>query len=152
MKIFIVGAGLIGERVLSGLHRGHDVTVVDLDPARLKPLAQHYDVATAQGNAASGRDLLRAGIADAELVISCTSRDEANLVAGTFARSAAPEAKTIVRTQSADYVEIWREGRLDVDFVVSSELETARGVSEAIGMPAARHTDTFAEGRVQEKE
>jgi trk system potassium uptake protein TrkA len=54
-----------------------------------------------------------------------------------------------VRTQSADYVEIWREGRLDVDFVVSSELETARGVSTAIGMPAARHTDTFAEGRVQ---
>jgi trk system potassium uptake protein len=149
VKIFIVGAGLIGERILSGLHEGHDVTVVDLDPARLKPLAQHYDVATAQGSAASGRDLLRAGLADAELVISCTSRDEANLVAGTFARSAAPEAKTIVRTQSADYVEIWREGRLDVDFVVSSELETARGVSAAIGMPAARHTDTFAEGRVQ---
>ena len=58
-------------------------------------------------------------------MISCTSRDEANLVAGTFARSAAPEAKTIVRTQSADYVEISREGRLDVDFVVSSELEAA---------------------------
>jgi trk system potassium uptake protein len=112
VKIFIVGAGLIGERILSGLHEGHDVTVVDLDPARLKPLAQHYEVATAQGNAASGRDLLRAGIADAELVISCTSRDEANLVTGTFARSVAPEAKTIVRTQSADYVEIWREGRL----------------------------------------
>ena len=62
VKIFIVGAGLIGERILSGLHEGHDVTVVDLDPARLKPLAQHYDVATAQGNAASGRDLLRAGL------------------------------------------------------------------------------------------
>jgi trk system potassium uptake protein TrkA len=149
VKIFIVGAGLIGERILSGLHEGHDVTVVDLDPARLKPLAQQYDVATAQGNAASGRDLLRAGIADAELVISCTSRDEANLVAGSFARRVAPQAKTIVRTSSADYVDIWRDGRLDVDFVVSSELETARGVSAAIGMPAARQTDTFAEGRVQ---
>ena len=149
MRIFIIGAGLIGERIISTLHADHDVTAVDLDPAKLKPLAQHYDVATAQANAASGRDLLRAGIADAELVISCTSRDEANLVAGTFARSAAPTAKTIVRTQSADYVEIWREGRIDVDFVVSSELETARGVSTAIGMPAARHTDMFVDGRVQ---
>ena len=149
MRIFIIGAGLIGERIISALHADHDVTAVDLDPAKLKPLAQHYDVATAQANAASGRDLLRAGIADAELVISCTSRDEANLVAGTFARSAAPTAKTIVRTQSADYVEIWREGRIDVDFLVSSELETARGVSTAIGMPAARHTDMFVDGRVQ---
>lgn len=149
MRIFIIGAGLIGERIISTLHADHDVTAVDLDPAKLKPLTQHYDVATAQANAASGRDLLRAGIADAELVISCTSRDEANLVAGTFARSAAPTAKTIVRTQSADYVEIWREGRIDVDFVVSSELETARGVSTAIGMPAARHTDMFVDGRVQ---
>jgi Trk K+ transport system NAD-binding subunit len=51
------------------------------------------------------------------------SRDEANLVAGTFAHAAAPRAKTIVRTSSAEYVEIWREGRLDVDVVVSSELE-----------------------------
>ena len=149
MRVFVIGAGLIGVRIVSTLQADHDVTVVDLDPARLKPLAQHYDVATAQGSAASGRDLLRAGLADAELVISCTSRDEANLVAGTFARSAAPAAKTIVRTQSADYVEIWREGRLDVDGVVSSELETARAVSAAIGMPAARYTDTFAEGRVQ---
>ena len=149
MRIFIVGAGLIGERIVSALHADHDLTVVDLDPARLKPLAQHYDVATARANAASGRDLLHAGIADAELVITCTSRDEANLVAGTFARSAAPAAKTIVRTQSADYVDIWREGRIDVDFVVSSELETARGVTTAIGMPAARHTDMFAEGRIQ---
>ena len=149
MRIFVIGAGLIGVRIVRALHADHDLTVVDLDPIRLKPLAQHFDVATAQGNAASGPELLRAGIADSDLVISCTSRDEANLVAGTFARNAAPAATTIVRTSSADYVEIWREGRLDVDFVVSSELETARAVSAAIGMPAARHTDTFAEGRVQ---
>jgi trk system potassium uptake protein TrkA len=106
VKIFIIGgAGLIVERIVSALHADHELTVVDLDPARVKPLAQHYDVA--------------------------------NLVAGTFARSAAPEAKTIVRTQSAGYVDIWREGWIDVDFVVSSELETARGVTTTIGMPAA---------------
>jgi trk system potassium uptake protein TrkA len=149
VRVFVIGAGLVGARIVGTLQADHDVTVVDLDPARLKPLAQHYDVATAQGSAASGRELLRAGIADAELVIACTSRDESNLVAGAFARSAAPQATTIVRTSSAQYVDIWREGRIDVDGVVSSELETARAVSTAIGMPAARHTDTFAEGRVQ---
>jgi trk system potassium uptake protein TrkA len=149
MRVFVIGAGLIGAMVVEALHAEHDLTVVDLDPGKLKPLAQRYDVATVPASAVSGRELAGAGIAESDLVIACTSRDEANLVAGTFAHGAAPQAKTIVRTSSAEYVEIWREGRLDVDFVVSSELETARAVSAAIGMPSARHTDTFAEGQIR---
>jgi len=149
VRIFVIGAGLVGARIAAALHADHDLTVVDIDAAMLKPLAQHYDVATAQASATSGRELLRAGIADANLVVACTNRDEANLVAGTFARNAAPGATTIVRTSSGEYVDIWRDGRLDVDCVVSSEVETARAVSAAIGMPAARQTDTFADGQVQ---
>ena len=33
--------------------------------------------------------------------------------------------------------------------MVSSELETANAISEIIGIPAARQTDVFAEGKVQ---
>jgi trk system potassium uptake protein TrkA len=148
MKIFVIGAGLVGGMVVEELGVDHDVTVVDLDQAKLKRLAQLYDVATVAASATSGRELAAAGIGEADLVIACTSRDDANLLAGTFARGAAPSATTIVRTSSAEYVEIWREGRLDVDFVVSSELEVARAVSASIGMPSARHTDTFAGGQV----
>ena len=126
VRIFIVGAGLVGARIVSALHAEHELTVVDLEPARLRPLAQRYDVATARASASSGRQLLSAGIADAELVIACTSRDDANLLAGSFARSVARGAKTIVRTSSAEYVEVWQEGRLDVDCVVSDQLETLR--------------------------
>jgi trk system potassium uptake protein TrkA len=149
MRVFVIGAGLLGAQVVEALHVEHELTVVDLDVGRLKPLAQRFDVATAAASAVSGRELVEAGIARSDLVIACTSRDEANLVAGTFARGAAPHAKTVVRTLGAEYVEIWREGRLDVDCVVSSELETATAVSAAIGMPTARHTSTFAEGQVQ---
>jgi trk system potassium uptake protein TrkA len=149
VRVFIVGAGLVGARIVAALQADHDLTVVDLDPARLRPLAQQYDVATAQASATSGRDLLRAGIAGADLVISCTSRDEVNLVAGSLARTLARGAKTIIRTSSPEYVEIWREGRLDADGVVSTELETAHAVAAAIGMPAARQTDSFADGQVQ---
>jgi trk system potassium uptake protein TrkA len=65
-----------------------------------------------------------------------------------IARKLAPKATTIVRTSSTEYAEIWRESHLDIDLVVSSEFETARAVSQAIGMPYARRTDTFAEGKV----
>jgi trk system potassium uptake protein TrkA len=149
VKIFVLGAGLVGAAVVEALQVDHDLTVVDIDSARLKPLAQLYDVATVQGSAASGREIAAAGIEEADLVIACTSRDEANLVAGTIARKLAPKATTIVRTSSAEYAEIWHEGSLDLDFVVSTERETARAVSQAVGMPYARQTDTFADGKVQ---
>ncbi len=149
MRVFVIGAGLVGAKVVEALSAEHELTVVDLDPGRLKPLAQRFDVATMPASAVSGRELVAAGIARSDLVIACTSRDEANLVAGTYARGAARNAKTVVRTSAAEYVEIWREGRLDVDYVVSSELETAKAVSAAIGMPTARHTSTFADGQVQ---
>ena len=72
-----------------------------------------------------------------------------NLVACSFARVEAPRATTVIRTSNVEYIDLWREGRLDVDFAVSSELETAHAVSRSIGMPAARQTDVFADGQVQ---
>jgi trk system potassium uptake protein TrkA len=148
VRIFVLGAGLVGATVVEALQSDHHLTVVDIDAAKLKPLAQLYDVATVPASAASGRELAAAGIAEADLVIACTSQDEANLVAGMIARKLAPKATTIVRTSSTEYAEIWRESHLDIDLVVSSEFETARAVSQAIGMPYARRTDTFAEGKV----
>jgi trk system potassium uptake protein TrkA len=149
VKIFVLGAGLVGATVVEALQVDHDLTVVDLDATKLKPLAQLYDVASVLASASSGRELAAAGISEADLVIACTSQDEANLVAGTIARKLAPKATTIVRTSSAEYAEIWRESGVDIDFVVSSERETARAVSHAIGMPFARQTDMFADGKVQ---
>ena len=41
------------------------------------------------------------------------------------------------------------ERHLAEDFMVSPELETANAVSASLGIPAARHTDVFADGKVQ---
>ena len=149
MRVFVIGAGQVGSTIVEALHDEHDVTVIDLDPSRLEPLAYRYDVATVEGNGSSRRALADAGVGGADLVIACTSRDEANLVAGTFARLEAPRATTVLRTSNVEYIELWRQGQLDVDFVVSSEQETAHAISRTIGVPAARQTDVFAEGQVQ---
>lgn len=145
----MIGAGQVGSTIVEALHNEHNITVIDLDPARLTPLAYRYDVATIEANGASRRALAGAGVCDADLVIACTSRDEANLVAGTFARIEAPRATTVIRTSNVEYIELWREGRLDVDFVVCSELETAHAIARVIGVSAAVQTDVFAEGQVQ---
>ena len=145
----MIGAGQVGTTVVEALHVDHELTVLDTEPSRLSAVAYRYDVATFQGDGTSRRDLADAGIGSADLIIACTSRDEVNLVAGMFGRREAPRAKTIIRTSEMEYVDLWREGQLDVDFVVCSELETAHTISRTIGVPAARQTDVFAEGQVQ---
>ena len=102
-----------------------------------------------EANGASRKALQDAGVDKADLFIACTSRDEVNLVACSFARIEAPKATTVIRTSNIEYIQLWRAGRLDVDFAVSSELETAHAVTRSIGMPAARQTDVFARGQVQ---
>ena len=39
VKIFVIGAGQVGSTIVEALHGEHDVTVIDLDPARLASLA-----------------------------------------------------------------------------------------------------------------
>jgi trk system potassium uptake protein TrkA len=149
VKIFVIGAGQVGFAVVEALHEEHDITVLDTEVSRLQALTGRYDVATFEGDGTSRRDLAAAGVKGSDLVIACTSRDEVNLVAGMFARREARDATTVIRTANVEYVEVWREGQLDVDFVVSSELETAHAISRIIGIPSARQTDVFAEGQVQ---
>ena len=149
MRVFVIGAGQVGATIAEALHEEHELTIFDLDPARLTPLAYRLDISTIEGNGASRRVLADAGVASADLVIACTSRDEVNLVAGSFARLEAPKATIVIRTSNVEYIDLWREGQLDVDFVVSSELETAHAISRSVGVPSARQTDVFANGQVQ---
>jgi trk system potassium uptake protein TrkA len=58
-------------------------------------------------------------------------------------------AQTIIRTSTSAYLDAWRERELDIDFMVSPELETANAIAALLGLPAARHTDVFADGKVQ---
>lgn len=147
MRIVVLGAGQVGSTIIEALHHEHQITVVDLDQLRLNALAYRYDVMTLVGNAASRRVLQDAGVPEADLLIASTSRDEVNLVAAMLAKKIS-SANTIVRTTNVEYLEVWRERQLDVDFMVSSELETANAIARLIGMPAARQTDVFADGQV----
>jgi trk system potassium uptake protein TrkA len=149
VRVVVIGAGQVGSTVVEALHHDHHVTVVDVDAGRLGVVGDRFDAATVEGNGASRRALEEAGIRGTELLIACTSRDETNIIAAVFTRRLSPATTTIVRTTDEEYLEVWHERYLDVDFVVSSERETAIAISQTIGIPAARQTDVFAEGQVQ---
>ena len=148
MRVVIVGAGHIGRTLVEALHGEHDVTVIDLDKRSLAALSYRLDVHTVHGNGASRRVLQEAGVQKADLVVATTARDEANLVAAMLVKRMSG-ARTIVRVSNVEYLDAWREREIDVNFMVSSELETANAVAGVIGFPAARQTDVFAGGQVQ---
>ena len=149
MRIVIVGAGQVGSTVVEALHAEHDLSVIDVARERLEALAYRFDVGTIEANGASRKALQDAGVEKADLSSPARRATRSNLVSCTFARVEAPKATTVIRTSNVEYIQLWRAGRLDVDFAVSSELETAHAVSRSIGMPAARQTDVFARGQVQ---
>jgi trk system potassium uptake protein TrkA len=149
VEIVIIGAGQVGSTIVESLHDEHDLTVIDQDVGRLDALSHRYDVKTLEGNGASRATLQDAGAGNADLLIACTSRDEVNLIAAMFAKKLSADIRVVVRTTNEEYLEVWHERQLDVDWVVSSERETALTISQIIGVPAARQTDVFADGQVQ---
>lgn len=149
MRIVVIGAGQVGSTVVEALHEEHDLTVIDLDRSRLAAISYHYDVTTIEGNGATRSVLQDAGIKEADLLIACSSNDEPNLIAAMLAKKLNPRVRAVVRATNVDYLEAWHERQLDVDLVVSSEIEAAYAISEILGVPAARQTDVFAEGQVQ---
>jgi trk system potassium uptake protein TrkA len=148
MKIVLLGAGHVGRTVLDALHEEHEIAVIDLDAGRLAALADRYDVRTVEGNGTTRAILEQARVGKADLVLACSSREDANLICAMLVKRLS-SAKVIVRSTSVEYLAAWRAREIDVDFMVSSELETANAISGIVGIPAARQTDVFAEGKVQ---
>ena len=148
MKIIVLGAAHIGRALVEALHEEHEITLIDISADRLAALASRYDVRTVEGDGTTELVIRKAGIETADLFIGCSPREEANLVGAMLAKRLS-RAQTIVRTTSAAYLDAWRERHLEVDFMVSPELETANAISATLGLPAARQTDMFADGKVQ---
>jgi trk/ktr system potassium uptake protein len=148
MKIIVLGAGHVGRALVGALHEDHELVVVDADDDRLAAMRDRYDVRAVEGDGTTREVLRRAGVEEADLVIACSPREEVNLVCAMLVKRLS-HAQAIVRTSSTAYLEAWREREIDVDFMVSSELESANAISAIIGIPAARQTDVFAEGLVQ---
>lgn len=148
MRIIVLGAGHVGQALVAALHEEHDLTVIDVDPQRLATVTGRYDVRGVEGDGTTKHIVRKAGVEEADLFIGCSPREEANLVCAMLVKRLS-RAQTIIRTSSSAYLDAWRERELDIDFMVSPELETANAIAAQLGIPAARHTDVFAEGKVQ---
>ena len=148
--MIVVGAGQVGSSIAASLAEEHEVVVVDIDEERVEALTYDLDVLAIEGDGASLSTLREAGVEESDMVIASTDADETNIVTcGTVKTVGDPF--TIARVKNTNYLETWEqaEGALGVDFMIGTNLLTARTAARVIGLPFARDVDSFAGGRVQ---
>ena len=152
MKIVILGAGQVGGSVAESLvSEQNDITVVDLDPQRLRTLQERLDLRTVVGSGAHPSVLSEAGIEDADLLVAVTQSDETNLVACRIAARMFNVPRRIARVRATDYLtneRVLGEDGFDVDLSICPEQVLTDYIVKLVEFPEALQVLDFAGGRV----
>ncbi|MDR7093356.1 Trk system potassium transporter TrkA [Hydrogenophaga laconesensis] len=153
MNIIILGAGRVGESVAESLvSEQNDITVIDMDPARLRVLEERLDLRGVVGNGIQPSVLGEAGAKDADMVIACAATDETNLVVCNVAHDVFNVPTTIARLRSPEFTEGEEETQLartsfSVSHVLCPEESVMRYIHQLISYPEALQVLEFADGR-----
>ena len=153
MKIIILGAGQVGANLADSLvAENNDITVVDLDGARLALLQDRLDLRTVLGHAAHPSTLKKAGADDADMLVAVTQSDETNLVACRLAATLFNVPTRIARIRSNDFLALdaaFLAEHFGVDDLISPEQEVTDTLRRLIEHPEALQVLDFAEGKIR---
>ena len=148
----ILGAGQVGSSVAESLvSEANDITLVDIDVARLRNVQDHLDVRTVVGSAAHPSVLAESGIEDCDMVIAVTQSDETNLVACKLAQQLFNVPTRIVRLRATDYLsneKVLGPDGFDVDLAICPEQVLTDYIVKLIEFPEALQVLEFASGKV----
>jgi trk system potassium uptake protein TrkA len=152
MKIIILGAGQVGGSVAESLvSEQNDITVVDIDSARLRALQDRLDLRTVTGSASHPSVLMEAGIDDADLLIAVTQSDETNLVACKLAARMFNVPRRIARIRATDFLDdpkVLGPDGFDVDLSICPEQVLTDYIAKLVEFPEALQVLDFAGGKV----
>ena len=152
MRIIVVGAGAVGYNIAERLSLEHqDVVVIESDPERADFASQQLDVLTVVGNGASLPVLEKAGISNASMLLSVTSKDEVNLIASMAAKKFGVQ-HVVARISNPEYYgegSVLSQEQMGIDLMINPERECARETFDLLRSEIATDVMPFAEGRVQ---
>ena len=152
MKIIIVGCGKIGKSLLKSLVReGHEIVVLDNDPAVIGSVSEVYDVMGIVGSGTSVSALGRAGAQAAQLFIGATGNDEINMLS-CFLAGRMGASHTVARIGShrvgGDSLEFIKR-QLEINMVINPDLLTAQTMYNILKFPSAVKSETFTRRRFE---
>lgn len=151
MNIIIVGCGKVGSNIARQLYaEGHNIVVVDKNPRPVEQITEALDVLGVEGNGATYKTLMEAGIKAADLLIAVTEADELNLYC-CFIAKCIGDLHTIARVRNPEYtvdIPLLKE-ELRLSMSINPELTSAREMTKLLKFPGAIEIDTFSKGMVE---
>lgn len=130
---------------------GHNVTLIDKDPAKLSECESLIDIGAMEGDATRAEVLRRAGAGEADLFIAATSIDEINLLSASIASGLGCD-QTIARVHHASYFEsqgLDYAKHFGIDHLVCPEHTTAVAVATTLRSPGSQEVENFARGSIE---
>lgn len=137
MRILIAGAGQAGLSVAAHLRAaGHELTVLDRDPATARQAFEKYGLSALAGDATDAHLLEEAEVGRADVVVAMLRRDADNLAVALLARSAGAR-RVMVRMRDSAYRRVYLEAGVQR---ILSELDVFIGaLATAVEHEAVRH-------------
>lgn len=146
MKVIVMGCGRVGEQVSRLMQDdGHQVVIIDRDPAALARLGPAFKGRTVRGVGFDRKVLIEAGIEQADAFAAASSSDNANIVAARIARSIFRVPRVVARLYDPRRAEIYR--RLGL-MTISSTTWGAERIRELLLHAELDPTLTFGHGEV----
>src|SRR3989304_4253577 len=119
MYIIVVGGGKVGYYLAKELvEEGHEVLVIEKDPAKAERIAEELGDITLRGDGCEAATMEIAGFGRADMVIAVTGDDEDNLVSCQVAKAKFKVPRAVARINNPKNEEIFK--RLGIDTTVSS--------------------------------
>lgn len=151
MKMVIIGNGKTGSILASMLsNEGHDVTVIDINPAALEKTQNTEDVMCIEGNGIDADVQKDASVKKAGIVIAATHYDEVNLLCCLIAKKLGA-GKTIARVRNPEYykqIDLIRD-ELGLSMTINPENITADEILRVLITPDAAKVEVFEKGRME---
>lgn len=151
MKFVVIGAGKVGATLATQLViEGHDVTVIDNNPARIKKMLNSQDLMCIEGNGATAEMQIEAGIKKAHMLIATTTNDEVNMLCCMIARKLGIE-RAACRVRNPEYynqIDLIKKD-LGLELIINPERTTAEEISRILIFPTAAKVEVFGKGRVE---
>jgi len=145
-NIVIIGAGEVGFNLSKTLSKeNHDITVIDLDPAKCQKIINHIDAKVIEGDGCSQRILQNIDMTKVDYLIALTRIDEVNLVASKIAKERGAK-KVICRLRNTEYGHkdtIIDPAQFGINHIVFPEKAAKDEIKRIITQPSSVDIQTF---------
>lgn len=149
MKIIIAGAGEVGFHLAKLLsYESQEIILIDLDKERLAYAETHLDIKVVKGDITSVYVLKESNIANADLFVSVTSSQTANITSCVLAKQLGAK-RTIARISNTEFIEHKDEvgfETLGIDELISPESLASSEIELLLNQSVFNDTYAFEDG------